>query len=463
MTPLEFFLEIAAIPRCSKHEEKIREYLISFAKSRGLKYKVDSVGNLVIYKGNGRNPIVLQAHMDMVCEKDPNIEHDFSKDPIEVVISNGKISAKGTTLGADDGLGIAIILSILDSSIDLPPIEALFTVDEETGLTGASNLEKKMINGRMLINLDSEDFGIITIGCSGGVNSKIVLGAKAEKGEFKGYKVVVSGLKGGHSGVNIHEQRGNAIKIVARLLYSLRSKIRISSIKGGDKTNSIPRSCTATFVASKRNVEGLIKERFEDVKKELSYVDPELNLSIEKVSIDKVFDNDSSKKIVDLLMALPNGVLRMSDKVKGLVETSANLAKIRSKKSGFVVEISSRSSIESRLDYVLHIIESVSELVGAKVKHYGRYPGWEPNPDSVLLDLSKSVFKRLFGRYPKVEAIHAGLETGIIGKRFEGMDIISIGPTVKYPHTPREYAIVDTIDKTFNYVVELLKEIKDLN
>ncbi len=463
MTPLDFFLEIVKIPRCSKHEEKIREYLISFAKSRSLEYKVDRVGNLVIYKGKGNNPVVLQAHMDMVCEKEFDVDHDFSKDPIKTTMLNGVIKAEGTTLGADNGVGIALILSILDNNIELPPIEALFTVDEETGLTGASNLDPSLISGRMLINLDSEDFGTITIGCAGGANSRIVVGCKFDKVSGVGYELVVKGLKGGHSGVNIHEQRGNAIKILARVLYQLSPTIKIWSIVGGDKLNSIPRSCKAQFIVEdNQDVEKLLRDSFMDIKNELSSVDPDLTITIKKVVIEKALSNYDSKRVIDLLVALPNGVLRMSDEIEGLVETSTNLAKINSD-NGFVIELSSRSSVESELDYVLQRIESISRLAGAKVRHYGRYPGWKPDISSPLLSISCSVFEKVFGRSPKIEAIHAGLETGIIGQKFDGIDMISIGPTIKYPHTPDEYVVIDTINDTYKYLVELLKEIKDLN
>ncbi|HDM67323.1 MAG TPA: aminoacyl-histidine dipeptidase [Thermoplasmatales archaeon] len=467
------FDEIRKIPRCSKHEEKIREYILGFAEKHGFKTKTDKAGNVVVIKpaaqGMEDKPtVVLQAHMDMVCEKNKDVEHDFSKDPIKLKKDGDKLMADGTTLGADDGIGIATILAILeDESLKLGEIEALFTVDEETGLTGAFALEKDMLTGRIMLNLDSEDFGVITVGCAGGGNSEITLPIKKQKIEDKltHIKVQVSGLRGGHSGVDIHEQRGNAVKILARLLWKASQEYNyfLTDIQGGDKHNAIPReayACLAIKDTDKDKLVTLLQKEIEVIKEEIKPVDPKLTLTIEDISADgEALDPQSQDSLINLLHALPHGVQKMSYDIPNLVETSTNLASVHLKEDSVVILLSSRSSVMSELHDLRSRIKAMATMVGAKVSEDEPYPGWKPNLDSSILKLSKKVFKDLYGEEPVVEAIHAGLECGIIGEKFPGMDMISIGPTVKHPHSPEEYVEISTVEKFYRYVVEILKNL----
>ena len=465
------FDEIRKIPRCSKHEEKIRKYILDFAKKNKLEAKTDKAGNVLIRKpaskGMENKPIVvLQGHMDMVCEKNADVKHDFSKDPIKVKVEGNKVRAEGTTLGADNGIGIAIMLSILeDKKLKHGPIEALFTVDEETGLTGAFAIEPDFLNGRIMLNLDSEDFGVITIGSAGGGNSTIELPLQytEAKEDLVGLKIRVHGLKGGHSGVDIHEQRGNAIKIMARLLWKIKEDFLLADIKGGDKMNAIPRETIAILYVQKEKKESIIsciKESEKEIAEEIRPIDPDFKVEIEDFKERrKVLDRDSQNKLINLLHALPHGVDRMSFDVPGLVETSTNLAKVSIENGKAVIGMSSRSAIKSALQDMRDRIRATASLAGAEVKEDSPYPGWKPNPKSRILGIAKEVYREMFGEEPKVEAIHAGLECGIIGEKFPGMDMISIGPTIKHPHSPDEYVEIDSVEKFYRYVLKLLERV----
>ncbi len=467
------FDEIRKIPRCSKHEEKIREYIIDFAKKQNLRFKTDKVGNIVIFKpassGMQNKPtVVLQGHMDMVCEKNSDVVFDFSKDPIKLKLKGDFLTADGTTLGADNGIGLAMILAILeDNSLNLGEIEALFTVDEETGLTGAFALNSDMITGKILLNLDSEDFGVITVGCAGGGDSKIELPIKTQpiNEEMESINIKVSGLRGGHSGVDIHEQRGNAVKLLSRLLWkaSNDNEFYITEIKGGDKHNAIPREAYAKVSIKKTDKNKLIdvlkteeKEIFEEIKP----IDPNFIMEIEDIDkLQTTLTKDSQNKILNLLHGLPHGVDKMNYDIPNLVETSTNLATVAFNEKYAQISLSTRSSIKSALQDFRDRIHAIAELSDAKVTEGKPYPGWKPNLDSKILKLSMKIFKNMYGKEPKVEAIHAGLECGIIGEKFQGMDMISIGPTLKYPHSPEEQLHVSTVDKTYKYVLEILKNI----
>ena len=467
------FDEIRKTPRCSKHEEKIREYIVNFAKKLNLEYKVDKAGNVVIRKtassGMENKPIVvLQGHMDMVCEKNANVKHDFSKDPIKLVKKGDVLTADGTTLGADDGIGLAIILAILeDKNLKHGPIEALFTVDEETGLTGAFAIQPGFLKGRIMLNLDSEDFGIITIGSAGGGGSKIELPVRTQKnqGGLKPFIVKVTGLRGGHSGVDIHEQRGNAIKILARLLWKAMQnyELLVSDIRGGDKHNAIPREATAVVLVNEKEVSKFVsslQNEAKDIANEIKTIDPNFTLKIEETKKpEEILDKESTFKLVNLLYSLPHGVDRMSYDVPGLVETSTNLAKTSIEKDRAVIEMSSRSATKSELEDMRGRIKAIASLAGAKTTEDEPYPGWKPNLDSRILALAKKVFREMYRKEPKVEAIHAGLECGIIGEKFPGMDMISIGPTIKYPHSPDEQVEISTVDKFYKYVLKILENI----
>jgi len=467
------FDEISKIPHCSKHEEKIRDYIINFADKQNLKFKQDKIRNIVIYKPASpgfekKQTIILQGHMDMVCEKNIDTKHDFSKDPIKLKIDKDILKADGTTLGADNGIGVAASLALLeDDNLKLGAIEALFTVDEETGLTGAFALENNMITGKKMLNLDSEDFGVITVGCAGGGDSQIELVIKTRNNptDYENLIIKIRGLRGGHSGVDAHEQRGNAIKILARLLWYISNKYKIflSDIKGGDKHNAIPREAYAKISVQKRNKDEIIKDMRlieENILEEIRPIDPNMKLSFENLEdIKNIMDEKSTGFLINLLHSLPHGVDKMSYDIDGLVETSTNLATVSIKNNSALIGLSSRSSIASALQNLRDRIHAISTLAGAKVSEGEPYPGWKPNLDSDLLKLSKKIFKEMYKKEPVVEAIHAGLECGIIGEKFSGMDMISIGPTIKYPHSPEEQVHISTVDKFYQYVIEILKKI----
>ncbi|RLF34413.1 MAG: cytosol nonspecific dipeptidase [Thermoplasmata archaeon] len=468
------FDEIRKIPRCSKHEEKIRQYILDFAEKHGLKSKTDEAGNVVIIKpsspGMEDKPIVvLQGHMDMVCEKNSDVKHDFSRDPIKIRRDGDILTAEGTTLGADNGMGIAIMLAILeDKKLRHGPIEALFTVDEETGLTGAFAMEPDFLKGRIMLNLDSEDFGVITIGSAGGGDSRIELPIKTKSINKKtiGITLKVTGLKGGHSGVDIHEQRGNAIKILTRLLWKTSRKHRflISDITGGDKHNAIPREATAKIYIDPEDKDKFVLDLRSEEKSildEIKPIDPDFRLEIKEnaENLEKTLDNDSQTKLLNLLHGLPHGVHRMSYDIPDLVETSTNLAIVKIEKDKAAIGMSSRSSIKSALQDMRDRIHAIASLAEAKVIEEKPYPGWKPNLDSKILGLAKKIFREMYKREAKIEAIHAGLECGIIGEKFPGMDMISIGPTIKYPHSPDEQVHISTVDKFYKYVLKILENI----
>jgi len=467
------FNEIRKIPRCSKHEEKIREYILSFGKKYDLPIKTDNAGNIVITKqaspGYHNKPIViLQGHMDMVCAKNSDIDHDFSRDPIQIQITGDTLTAQGTTLGADNGIGIAAGLAILeDTALKHGPLEVLFTVDEETGLTGAFALKSDMLSGHFMLNLDSEDFGVITVGCAGGGDSQITLPISQETLEknMTGLKIRVTGLRGGHSGVDIHEQRGNAIKILARILWITTTKfsIKISHIQGGDKHNAIPRESMALIslpINKKDDVINFIREQEKNIHNEIFAIDPKFKIEItENTDMEKALTNDSHHHLLNLLHGLPHGIQKMSYDIPDLVETSTNLATVSLKGDSANIGLSSRSSISSALQNLRDQIHALATLAGASVTEETPYPGWKPDLNSPLLKLSKTIFKEMFSKVPKVEAIHAGLECGIIGEKFPGMDMISIGPTIKYPHSPEEQVHIKTVEKFYHYVLTILEKI----
>jgi dipeptidase D len=467
------FDEIRKIPRCSKHEEQIRAYVLDFAKKQKLQVKTDKVGNVVIIKpsskGMEKKPIViLQGHMDMVCEKNSDVKHDFSKDPITLKRKGDILTADGTTLGADNGIGLATTLAILeDSTLKHGPIEALFTVDEETGLTGAFAMQSDMLNGKILLNLDSEDFHVITVGCAGGGESKIVLPLKMQPipGGLEPLSVKVHGLRGGHSGVDIHEQRGNAVKILARLLWKAAQKHEfvLADFGGGDKHNAIPREAIA-IVAVKPSDKIAFTKALEMesavIADEIRPIDPNFKLSTTKTSvIANVLQKESQVRLLNLVHGLPHGVQKMSYDIPGLVETSTNLAVVKITDSNAEIGLSSRSSIKSALQALRDMIHAIASLSGATVTEDTPYPGWKPNLDSKLLGLAKKVHKDMYKTDAKVEAIHAGLECGIIGEKFPGMDMISIGPTIKYPHSPEEQVYISTVAECYKYVLNILEHV----
>ena len=467
------FEEISKIPRCSKHEDAVREYIINFAKEKGLEYKVDSIGNVVVIKpadpGYENKPtVILQGHIDMVCEKNKETKHDFSKDPIKLKVEGDWLTADGTTLGADNGIGVAAALAILeDKDLKTGRIEALFTIDEETGLTGAFNLDPSNLTGKILINLDSEEEGAIYIGCAGGRDTKFTMFATEENPTFEEVciELKLTGLKGGHSGLNIHEGRGNAIKMAARILFELKKSVvfKIASFDAGDKHNAIPRECAVKIALNKHSVEfakGIIDEMGKKLKDEFKIVEPDFSWEINDCKLpETVCDLASTEDMVNLLMTIPHGVLMMSAAVEGLVETSTNLAVAKLEDDVFEVLCSHRSSIASAIDWVGDMHRAIGEAFGLEIEQDEGYPGWTPNPDSEVLKIAKESFKKVLGYEPEVKAIHAGLECGIISEKCGGLDAISFGPTIEGAHSPDERVSIKSTQVFWDCLVELLKDI----
>ncbi len=470
-----YFHDITQIPRPSKKEEKILAYLKEFASRHNLEAKQDKAGNLLITKpatpGKEALPtVILQSHVDMVCEKNSDVEHDFENDPIETVIEGDWVKAKGTTLGADNGIGVAAQLAVLAAdNLSHGKIEALFTVDEETGLTGAHSLEKGFMTGDILINLDTEEEGEIYIGCAGGRGTKAYFHYKpknAPRNRFW-FKVSVKGLRGGHSGSDIDKKLGNANKLLARFLYPFtRGKygFNLVKIEGGNLHNAIAREAYAVVgVKEKCKEEVRVKlNRFlAEVQEEYKKSDSGLEIHLETMPpAIKVIKKGTSKKLIRSLMACPHGVIGMSQEMPGLVETSTNLASIKML-DGHVIEVgtSQRSSVESQKKQVVQMVAAVFELAGAKVVHNDGYPGWAPNPDSNILRHAQAVYKRLFDKEPAVKAIHAGLECGLFLEKYPHLDMISIGPDVTDVHSPDEKMKISSVGKFWDYLVKILEEL----
>lgn len=466
------FYSLTQIPRPSKKEERAILFLEKFGKDLGLETIKDGIGNIIIRKPatpgmENRKGIILQAHIDMVPQKNSDKVHDFEKDPIQPRIVDGWVYATGTTLGADNGLGLAVAMAVLESK-DLVhgPVEALFTVDEETGMTGARMLQPGIIKGDILINLDSEDEGELYVGCAGGLDATATFTYKNEKtpAGLAGYKLSVTGLKGGHSGMDIVLGRGNANKTIVRLLLPLIEEFgaRVASIEGGSLRNAIPREAFAHLAIAASNEKGakdLVSRHLAEIKSELSAHEPDLNIVLERADLPaEVIDAGTALKAVLAVYGSPNGVERMSDAMPGLVETSNNLAIVKSENGKIQVKCLMRSSVDSAKDILAQSLGSVFKLAGAEVEFTGGYPGWKPNMNSDILSTMKEVYKDLYGREPEVKAIHAGLECGILGGIYSNWDMISCGPTIRSPHSPDERVNIETVEKWWNYVIKVLEK-----
>lgn len=469
-----YFEEICQVPRPSKKEERIRTYLLDFAAKHGLKSKTDAAGNVLILKpatkGMESAPtVILQTHMDMVCEKNSDKVFDFDNDPIEPMVVDGWVKANGTTLGADCGIGIAAQLAVLTSKeIKHGPIECLITVDEETGLTGAFALEKGFLSGDILLNLDSEDEGEIFIGCAGGIDTVAIFTYNEEKtpANSVAYKITVSGLLGGHSGDDIHKNRGNANKILTRFLWKYTNEInaRLADFNGGNLRNAIAREAFGTFTIPGAEKETMIKDfkRLEEsIKSEFEFAEPKLHIDFEEVAVpEMVVDKETQLNLLNALYACPHGVLEMSSRMEGMVETSTNLASVKFIGSNKMeVTTSQRSEIESRKYYAAETVESVFKLAGAKVTHSDGYPGWAPNPNSAVLKTTVESYKRLFGNEPIVRSIHAGLECGLFLEKYPQLDMVSFGPTIRGAHSPDERLDIHTTEKFWKHLVDVLENI----
>ncbi|MBI1221257.1 MAG: beta-Ala-His dipeptidase [Bacteroidetes bacterium] len=465
------FAELNAIPRGSKKEEKAAQFVADFGANLGLEVLRDDIGNVIVKKpgqngGENKEPVIMQAHVDMVHQKNADTVFNFDEDGIRMYVDGDWVRAEGTTLGADNGIGVAYILTLLkDKTLNHPPIEALFTIDEEAGMTGAKNLGKGLLTGKRLLNIDTEDDEEITIGCAGGIDTNVHLNFRMEETpeNTKAYYVSVKGLKGGHSGMDINLGRGNANKILFRLLFQGYSRfgMRINTVDGGGLRNAIPREAFATLVVDIQKTGEFEKHLLhlgEAIKQELISTEPDLQISWENTANPvEVVNVTSQVNIIRAIYSMVNGVYRMSAEVDGLVETSSNLARVLIKDGEFTCQSLQRSSVESSKDDIANSIRACFEQIGATVENGGDYPGWRPNPDSDLLKQGIEIHRQVFKKEPKVLACHAGLETGIITGVYPGLDMISIGPTIKHPHSPDEKVKIQSVQDFWTYLISLLE------
>ncbi len=465
-----YFERIRQIPRCSKHEEKASEFVQSVAKELGLEFKKDDLGNVVIIKPaspgyEDHSGVCIQGHLDMVCEKNADVQFDFSKDPIDLQRDGNYLKAVGTTLGADNGIGVAAALAIAElKDLKHPPLELLFTVEEETGLVGASNLLPDFLTSKRLINADSEELGTIYIGCAGGGDTvlKLPMGSRIQPEGLTGLEVEVKGLKGGHSGVDIHLGRANAIKCLTRVLWNIsqEQKPMIVDISGGNKRNAIPREAKAVLFLKDVNKASEVMKRMQlELKDEFEGIEEKIEIKHENFEGNEAFPEESSMKLISLLQGLPHGYLSFNPNIPGLVDTSTNLATVTLEDNEAVIGTSSRSSMNSAMESVRDVLIATGDLAGAIGEKGHSYPSWKPNMNSELLGMAKRVYKDKFGKEPEVKAIHAGLETAIIGQRFSGMDMTSIGPQIEFPHSPDERVEISSVKTFWEYLIALLENL----
>jgi dipeptidase D len=465
------FYSLTQIARPSHHEERIQQFMLDFGKNLGLETFRDEVGNIIIRKPavagmENRKGIVLQTHLDMVPQKNSDKVHDFENDPIEAFVDGDWVTANGTTLGADNGMGVAATMAILESTtIKHGPIEALFTCDEETGMTGAFGLKPDVLKGDILLNLDSEDEGELYVGCAGGTNANATYTYTEEPAPqgLAAFKLAITGLKGGHSGLEIILQRGNSNKLMNRFMQYAVDKfgMRLASIEGGSLRNAIPRESFAVVVVPPSNADALVKavaEYEKMYKSELAAVEPDLKFAVTATAAPHtLIDQASLNKIMKAINGCPNGVMRMSDDMKGLVETSTNLASVKSAEGKLYVQCLLRSSVDSAQYDLGLMIKDVFELAGFDVVLDGTYPGWKPNMQSAILNTMQDVYQKLYGKIPEIKAIHAGLECGLLGGVYPNWDMISFGPTIRYPHSPDEKVHIGSVEKFWNYLVSTIE------
>ena len=459
------FADLNAVPRPSKKEERVIAFIQNFGEKLGLETFTDKVGNVIIKKPatagmENRQTVILQSHLDMVHQKNADTLFDFETQGIEMIVDGDWVKAKGTTLGADNGMGVAAIMGILSSKdISHPSIEALFTIDEETGMTGAMELEKGILKGSILLNLDTEDDDEFSIGCAGGIDTNTSFSyslSPISEGSLT-YKIVVNGLNGGHSGVQINEELGNANKIMNRLLYGCEEyNLQIVEVDGGSLRNAIPRESFATITANPDYLEEFNKRTVE-IKNEYVIQDPDLSITIEPINqAPQAMSLKDTSAVTTAIYACHNGVFRYSRAIEGLVETSSSLARIIIKNGSFISQSLQRSSNESGKFDVANTVAAPFRLMGCEIEHGGSYPGWAPNPDSKILDVLINKYKELFNDTPKVMAIHAGLECGLLGERYPGLDMISFGPTIKGAHSPDERCSISSTAKFWKFLKIIL-------
>lgn len=469
------FSDLNAVPRASKKEEQVIQFMVDFAKGLNLQYVVDEIGNVIIKKAashgmEGKQTVVLQSHLDMVHQKNADTVFDFAKEGIKMVVNDDWVKAEGTTLGADNGIGVATIMAVLSSdSIQHPPIEALFTIDEETGMTGALGLKGGLLDATIMLNLDTEDDDELTIGCAGGVD----VTAKGSYQEMltpqnsHGYKLTVKGLSGGHSGMDIHKGLGNANKLMNRVLLECTKalKVFVSSIDGGGLRNAIPRESFA-ILAINESEDKIFNEKFNELKATLNaehdFTDSDLEISIEKVDLpDKVLSPDFLSKLLRSVYACPNGIHRMTPEIEGLVQTSNNLARILVEEGSYQILCLTRSSVDSEKADLAQAISSTFELIGAKVTFDGSYPGWTPKPNAPIIKMMSDLYIEMFDSQPHVNACHAGLECGILGTNYPKMDMISFGPNIRGAHSPDERVQISSVQKYWKYFLKVLERIPE--
>lgn len=463
-----YFQEISQIPRESGNEGRIREYLITTAKKHSLEHKTDTAGNVLVIKPGtaGSETVILQAHMDMVCEKKPETAHDFNTDPIRLVEDDGWIRAEGTTLGADDGIGMAAMLALMEApSLEHPNLELLFTVEEETGLTGASMLRQVFITGKTLINLDSEDDGIFYIGCAGGRNTDITLECTLTDppAGYVPVSITVTGLSGGHSGIDINKGRGNAIKLVNRFIKGTIKSVpfHLASIEGGSRHNVIPRDARAVVYLDEQTLPVLknAASRWNSIfVQELEGIDEQVKITVlpDPSAPQRVIVSEDVARILEMISILPHGVLSMNESRDNLVITSTNLAVCSMDGSVLKVKTNQRSIYTTSIEDASDMVQSIGRIIGACVTPCEDYPAWRPDFNSRILSKAIPVFESLFGKPPLVKVIHAGLECGVIGEKIPDMDMISIGPTVEHAHSPSERVNIETVGRMWEFITSLL-------
>ena len=469
----EYFYQLTQVPRPSKHEDAIQAFMIEFGEKLGLETFRDEVGNIIIKKPatpgmEGRKGVILQAHLDMVPQKNSGTDHKFETDPIDAFIDGDWVKARGTTLGSDNGIGVAAAMAVLaDTELVHGPVEGLFTSDEETGMTGANGLKPGLLDGDILMNLDSEDEGELYIGCAGGVDTVGVFDYTEEAvfADAVCFKISITGLKGGHSGLDIHLGRGNANKIMNGLLMEAATKfgLRLASINGGSLRNAIPResfSVVAVPASAKDDFLGFVSAYAVAQQDAFKDADPGLEILAEETdAASKLIDEKTTLGLYQAVENCPNGVIAMDKNMPDVVETSSNLAIIKSENGAIEVAILTRSAVDAERDVAAASIAKVFKENGAETSHHGAYPGWKPNVSSPILETMKSVYNKTYGKVPDVKVIHAGLECGILGAIYPNWDMISFGPTIRFPHSPDEKVNIKTVGKFWTYLVETLKEV----
>ena len=469
------FADLNAVPRPSKKEERVIEFMMNFGKSLNLETIKDNAGNVIIKKPaspglENRKKVILQSHLDMVHQKNNDTVFDFESEGIRMRVQGDWIDAEGTTLGADNGIGVATIMATLSSNdVAHPALEAFFTIDEETGMTGAKEMDGSLLDGQILLNLDTEDDDELSIGCAGGIDTNTSYSYKTQPIADNSlcFEIKVKGLLGGHSGMDIDSGRGNANKWMSRLLWTISKELRIQliSFDGGGLRNAIPRESQCVIAISKNDSELFhsisngMRETFKSEYKSIE-IHQQIECSEKSGMEDAVSDNDFNK-IVNTLCAVHNGVYRRSPDIEGLVETSSSLARVEIKKGSFITQSLQRSSVDSTRDEVAMTIKSCFENMGCEVVQSGEYPGWQPNPDSEILEIMEQLYKDMFNENPQVKACHAGLECGILGKHLPGVDMISFGPNIRAAHSPDEKVQISSVQKFWKFYLETLKQIPE--